>query len=271
MKRRNLIAVLTCSFFVLAMVAAVAAFGLSQPAEKAGDSSRYSEREAYISKLRQRQDDTSAVKTGWLILEGRLVEPPYNIDVTDSSVTVNGMDVFVSKAKKLENEVVQTKSSISGYYKAIVEARDIFNAVRDTRGFADARDSMLDFLLHQESIDTAYFLTETVICYRDTGHDWDREIWLRTKPDTSLLDHARNNQSKLRVYANMLIVTLNEGALVIRENGRGHAISYPESETALQQLRAAAATIPDFDERKKRIEEIIGKEKYAEKIAREFK
>jgi hypothetical protein len=251
-----------------ALTVFLGAIAAAQIAGQSADSARYSEREAHFSKMRERQNDTSAVKTGWLILEGRFVEPPYTVATTDSSVTVNGLDVFVSKPKRFEDK---PEPAVTGYYAAIVEADRIFDSLHEVRGFAGARDSMVKFLQQHQLMDTAYVLTERIIRYKSTDNDWESEIWLREKPDSSLLDHARQTQNRLQAYASRLAIPLNEGALVIKEGGYGTSINYPESETALRQLREVASSIPDFAERKKRIQEIIGNEKYAEKIAREFK
>lgn len=275
MNGKNLTVIVSRFFMALALVASLSAHSVAQSRPTSDDSARSKEREAFIAKLRQRQDDTSAAKTGWLILEGRFVEPPYNIEVTDSSVTVNGMDVFVSKAKSKQNSVKETDSSGTGInasvHATIQKLLHNYKAQRETIGVSAARENALAFLRQQEYIDTAYFRTESIIRFRKSGDKYGEDIPLRSKPFVLPQDAAENNQKKLRVYANRLIITLREGALVIRENGRGPAISYPESETALNQLREAAATIPDFEERKKRIQEIIGKEKFAEKIAREFR
>jgi hypothetical protein len=271
MRLQNLTWNIARLFMALVLTVFLGAIAAAQMAGQSADSARYSEREAYFSKMRERRNDTSAVKTGWLILDGLLVEPPYTVATTDSSVTVNGLAVFTSKPEFVEESAKLTKSTATGAYAAIIKALDIFADFRDSLGVAEARDSVLSFLLAQESIDTAYTLTEQIIRYRDTIYQWEKELWLTSNPHAISTDALEHNRSKLQVYANRLIITLKEGALVIQEGKRSHSISYPHSETTFLQLREAVATISNFEERKKRIAEIIGKEEYADKIAREFR
>jgi len=255
----------------LVLTVFLGAMGSAQIGSQSADSARHAEREAYFSKLRERQNDTTGTKTGWLILEGRFVEPPYSVEVTDSSVTVNGLDVFREKSKQQPENIQEPRSSESPPYTVINGILSKYKEERETIGVEIARKNVLESLLHHDIIDTAYFSSEELLRFRKVGDEYEEELWLRAKPDTSLLNRSKHVQSKLQVYASRLAIPLNEGALVIKEGGYGISISYPESETALKQLREAVSSISDFAERKKRIQEIIGNEKYAEKIAREFK
>jgi len=271
MNRTNLLSVVSRLVIAVVMVTGMAAFGLSQPAEKAGNSSRYSEREAYISKLRQRQDDTSAVKTGWLILEGRLVQPPYDIQATDTSVTVNGKVVFRARLKERKEKTAESDSSATATYAVVKRVRANYRTECESLGAAVARKNALAFLLRQDAIDTAYFLSDSVISYRDTVYEWERRMFLSSKPLLRRHDPVESTRNAMRVLAERAKVQLKVGGLLIIENGHRHTIYYPRSVSALAELRKAVAMIPDIEQRKKRIYEIIGTDRVGGKIATKFK
>jgi hypothetical protein len=76
--------------------------------------------------------------------------------------------------------------------------------------------------------------------------------------------------SKLKLFASRLTVQLKSGALIIQENSKSHMVRYPKSESVLGQLLELSTAVMNHEERVKKVQEIIGNEYLAEKIAREF-
>jgi hypothetical protein len=162
MERRRLFAVVAQLVITAALVAAMAAFALSQTPEQAGsakESALDSAKQARSAMMREMRELSKARKdtiTGWLIVDGEYIPGPYDVEVAqeDSSILVNGI-VVTSPAPQPEPIAVDPK--YGAQHRFSTEQNIGYDSVYQEKGEAAAKRWVYEFTRNHPLIDTVFY------------------------------------------------------------------------------------------------------------------
>jgi len=271
MKRRNLIAVLTCSFFILAIVATLISSGLSQSTGKgksATDNKSDSARKARRAAMKESDKVNKDTLTGWLILDGRLIPGPYEVVIKDSSVEVNGI-VAVSPPQRQEPVAVDPKCV--AHHELMMQADAGYDSIYAEKGEGAAKKWYFEFLQKQPLVDSIYVSRHGALTVKFQDEKYAEEVFFapREKDAPTREEMFKKN---LQWFGEGLRGSLNHGSLVIKSSkiGGGQTIPFPESKLVIDELKRISATIPDLEERVAAIKDVIGNNDQARLIAERF-
>jgi len=225
-------------------------------------------RERYMTAVidYRRRGDVEA--PGWLILDGRLIPGPYNIEVYDSFIAVNGLRVYPKKPPEID-----TTRPISPEVMERIRVSDsLWTAVPvwlADGGMEEAERRAVEYMQGQPIIDTAYieepgrmfvvyhgrsrgvyFALGSVLDNHESPAGWPRE----------LMEHE----------AGYLQVALNHQGLAISHDGQLAYRRFPDGPLVFARLQEICTTIPDIESRFELIREMIKNDKMARGLAERF-
>jgi len=276
MNRRNLIAVLTCSFFALAIVATLISSGLSQSTGKGkswASNKSDSARQARRAAMKESDKVNKDTLTGWLILDGELIPGPYEVVVViqDSSILVNGI-VAVSPAPQSEPIVVDSK--YVAHHTFAAEQNVGYDSVYIKKGEAAAKKWAYEFSQNHPLVDTVYYSRGGDLVIKFVDEKYEEHITF-LPPAEKLPNHEEMEEmfrKNLQSIGERLRGSLSHGSLVIKSSisWGGATIPFPRSKLVIDELKRICATISDLEERVAAIKKVIGNDDQAQLIAERF-
>ena len=207
---------------------------------------------------------------GWLILRGELIPGPYQAEIVNHHVTLNGRSIdaplgsagspAIDPAHTAREKLFQ-QFQIAWERSLKLEA--LSAAQRDALSFW--KSSPLVASAEFSSASTAELLV--LFC----GQQVPDHVAL-IAPDSSLPPPDETRDENLRAWASSLQEALSRGRLVVVQ-GEGHSFIAPagEGEELLRKLREIVATVSDSEERFKAVRKLVPDDGMARDIAERFR
>ncbi len=204
---------------------------------------------------------------GWLILNGRLINPPYEVVRKNDTILVNELQVSPrhrpSKPKKAimpgVRESIELGTRVGGS----------LDKWRNEYGQDSAAKLALASYRGSPIIDTA-FLEDSLVMSVYYSHRPEMKVGIDLDPpkmDPPPAGWAETNFERRR---KRIESALNHKALVIFQNGQSRIIRYPKSETYLSEFKRISKTIADPSKRAKLIIPFVADPQMADSIAINF-
>lgn len=204
--------------------------------------------------------------TGWLILYGELVSPPYEIVVEDSNIFINGLPYYrrPKPSKTRESRLDSTGKSV---YELDRKFWPLFRTHVEQEGMEAARIWASEYIGSHPVVDTAYFIapSDLLVEYRGVGFKTIYELELRSRPKSPEGHFGKT----LKFRAKVLAAALDQKSLVILNGGARSVIHAPDGEKRFIMLKDAAKIV-DFRARFSTIKSIVGDSAIATSIAENF-
>ncbi len=272
MEQKRMLSVVSQLVIAVALVAAMAAFGLSQTPEKTDATLTNTEdslRQARRAKLKELSKAKRDTITGWLILDGELIPGPYDVVITDNSILVNGL-VVVAPPPKQENIAVDPK--YVAHHELSIEMHTGYDSVYVEKGGGEAQKWVYEFLQNHPLVDTVYPSKFADLAYKFVDDKYPNHVTFLPPEDENAPTREEILKETLQWYGARLGGSLSHGSLVIRARGSGGGttIPFPRSRLKMDELIRIAATIPDLEERVAAIKKTIGNNDQARLIAERF-
>ncbi len=206
---------------------------------------------------------------GWLILNGRLIDPPYEVTRRGDTILVNNMQVL-PKHQPIKLETKRPRESARSMATLSREFGENYAGWVEKYGRDSAGLLAQDFYRSSAIVDTAYLVNAKRL--NVTYSDWPgHEVWIDLSPKYMDTPPEGWVLASIEKYRKRIESALNHKALVIFQNGQSRIIPYPRSETRFNELKRISTTISDPAERAKLIIPLVADSKMADSIAINFR
>jgi hypothetical protein len=217
-----------------------------------------------------REAENNKPEFGWLILDGEYIPGPYEFEVTDSAILINGL-IVVAPPPKAKETKEKTYDSVAVARSRLEKAfLDSLANWRTWFGLDSAGHLAENFMLNQAVIETAFLASETDLRVSFRGYQYEERWNLASLVPESSEDKKSKLRDRLEIISDRIKAYLFNAGLVLMQDGRFTGIGHPRSAVVFDELKEIAETIPDLDQRIEAVERATGDRKRARKIAEHF-
>jgi hypothetical protein len=199
--------------------------------------------------------------SGRIILNGRLLDPPYEITTDGETIIINGHDIYLNPRK---GNII-TDTSLKAQIEVTNQLFELFDDWYFEVGFDSARHLALNYLENQSVVDSAYFDEDQILRAKFRSQIWPEAI-LITPPDSTKENQESAKKDFLKRQTSILKECLSGGMLLIITNG---VIEYKmESTEILREIGKIMSSDRDCSEseKKKNLAKLLGHDETADSI-----
>jgi len=268
MKRKNLIWVI--SRLLIALMLAV--LFTTNDAAQADDTTKVKEKTSWRWDKKAFQEYAKRIgepdsNAAWLILDGVLMNPPYEVQVKDSTITINGISIRREFVRRTDIEVDSSTKVIN---RVVQDAWANFRMWHAEHGMKEARKRVFDFMKSQPIVEKIYWESDAHLRFLFHGEKYEDGMLLNP-PYEPPLPPEEMRRVQLESSAKAIRGSLARGNLVILQDGVFMITSHPKSRMMIDRLIEIAETTADIEERTAAIREIIPDNVISRRIAERFR
>ncbi len=205
---------------------------------------------------------------GWLILNGRLINPPYEVIRKNDTILVNGLQVY-PKIRTAKNTTERPSAAVRRIWELGKEFNGKFSEWVERYDQDSLAKLALKFYRDSPLIDSAFLESSQLLAIYYS--DWP-ELEVLVDLDPPKMDPPPEGwaQTSFERRRKRIESALNYRALVIFQNGLSRIIPFPRSEKVYNEIRQILASTEGLTEQAKRILPFVSDQEMADSIAINF-
>lgn len=204
---------------------------------------------------------------GFVIVDGRLLDPPYKLEYDSQVLTVNGVRAMQAKASE---KTITVPPRAAAQHQVISDMYALFRMSVTEDGLRVARQRAFAYMKGQPLIEEAALLDDgQTLRIKFAGEKWEEWLDLSPPRPPSVLP-AQPQQDYLESLAKSIQHWLENGCLVVLGEGVVMASSPGEGASLVRELRRIIAGESSIDKRVSAIREIISDSKLSRAIAEQL-
>lgn len=201
---------------------------------------------------------------GFLILNGEFIDPPYEIVLEGTTLTVNGKSTEAPPPAKPKAPIV-VDSLAKARIKAESEHAGLFRTWCREYGIEEAQKRSLAYWEASPFAEYAYFKHDFVLRIKFRGKSFEEELWLYSTPKPSITPEQRRRQWR-ESEAVMLQRALSQGDLVVKMGGFERLFHQPRAAAVLDTIKTILNGSLDSRQKVSEIRRFIPHQRAAELI-----